>query len=132
MITFLVSGLIVAQATDLTPVAPIVRKSGERCRGVHMYNSTGGANLLWTIIPGPAENLAKVRGKFEALGGMHVPRKGAESTEMMISYRDDMNPKALGSLLNEVDAGKFGPLKTEDFAMALSTLPADKCIRHKY
>jgi hypothetical protein len=132
MITFIVGGLILVQTTDLKPVAPIVRENSDWCRGVHMYNSTGGANLLWTTFRGPTEDLAKVRSEFEAIGGRYVSRKNAGPTEMMITYRDDMNPKAVGAILNRVDAGSFGQVIAEDFAMSLDTLPADKCIRHQY
>jgi len=128
MIGWLLVALIQAPPTQM-PLPP-ARKAREWCRGIHMPNGQGGVNLLWTTIRGPEATLTQIGAQMTALGARVSSGDGDPAgSEIRVAYQDDLDARAIGRLLNQIDAGKFGPVTTEDFAMALDTLPADKCIR---
>jgi hypothetical protein len=95
-----------------------------------MPGPSGGANLLWTTIRGSESDLQTVREPLKNIGAFieDVQEDGQEAIRAY--YRDDLDVQAIGRILNEIDRGKFGKIKTKDFLMGLDTLPADKCIRH--
>ncbi|HYE29253.1 MAG TPA: hypothetical protein VEA61_13615 [Allosphingosinicella sp.] len=128
MIGLFLAALVQAPAAPVS--IPPGRKPGEWCRGIHMPNGKGGVNLLWTTIRGPEDKLTEIGGRMKALGA-RVSTEGARigPGEIRVAYQDDLDVRAIGRLLNQIDAGEFGPVTTEDFAMALDTLPANKCIR---
>ncbi|HEU0099010.1 MAG TPA: hypothetical protein VFQ67_09570 [Allosphingosinicella sp.] len=118
---------VVQGASGAAAVPPGPAATG-RCRGVHMPSSTGGANLLWTTIRGPEEKLGEIGKRMAAIGARISARS---PTEIVARYTDDLDATAIGRLLNRIDAGEFGAVTAEDFAMSLDTLPADKCIRFR-
>lgn len=128
MIGFFLLGLV--HALPAHAALPSQRKPGEWCRGIHMPNGQGGVNLLWTTIRGPEAKLKEIGARMTALGAM-VSTEGAQLVpgEIRVAYQDDLDARAIGRLLNQIDAGNFGPVTTEDLASALDTLPPDKCIR---
>ena len=97
------------------------------CRGIHMPNGREGVNLLWTTIRGPEEALRTIGDRMKALGADVSETNG--QPEIRAHYRDDLDVRAIGRLLNQIDQGEFGPVTTEDYAMSLDTLPVDRCIR---
>jgi hypothetical protein len=93
-----------------------------------MPNGAEGVNLLWTTIRGPEEKLSEIGGLMRALGA----RVWNESPgEIRAAYSDGLDVRAIAALLNRIDAGEFGATTTDDFAMSLDTLPADRCIRFR-
>lgn len=128
MIGLFLLGLV--QAAPVQAPLPPARKPGEWCRGIHMPNGQGGVNLLWTTIRGPEDRLKEIGQQMAALGARVSTAAGEDSRPAIrVEYQDDLDVRAIGRLLNAIDAGKFGPVATEDHAMPLDTLPADKCIR---
>lgn len=118
--------LALAQVPSAQPPAPPQRSAW--CRGVHMPNGSVGVNLLWTTIRGPDARLSEIGERMRALGaGIHIEGPG----EIRATYKDDLDARAIGALLNAIDAGEFGPLTTQDFAMSLDTLPEDRCLRFR-
>lgn len=101
------------------------------CRGIHMPNGTPeGVNLLWTTIRGPKDRLQPIRRRMERIGArIHVEGWDEDGAQIRAAYQDNLDAKAIARLLNEIDAGKHGPVTTEDYAMSADTLPAGKCIR---
>lgn len=122
--------LALIQASPPAAGGPPDRKPGGWCRGVHMPNGQEGVNLLWTTISGPDDRLKAIAGRMKALGARVATEGGTlEPGQIRVHYQDDLDARAIGRLLNELDSGKFGPVTTKDFAMGLETLPADKCLR---
>ncbi len=98
-----------------------------------MPSPTGGANLLWTDIRGAQAALDTIRRRMEALGAtVSSEIRDDGQPAIRAAYQDDLDVRGIGSLLNAIDAGKFGAVTTNDLMMPLDTLPADKCIRHSY
>ena len=130
MIGLLLAGALGVQSATTQASGPPSRKAGHWCRGIHMPSATGGANLIATTIRGPTDNLKVISDQMKIIGAFVSFKEGqGAASELKASYRDDLDIKEIGRLLNRIDTGEFGPLKTEDFMMPLETLPADKCIR---
>ena len=127
MIDSVIAALLLA-AQPGVPVTPPARGPTDWCRGIHMPNGEGGVNLLWTTFRGNPENLRVIRGRLDELGAWFSDDDSGGS-EMRAYYRDDLDVRSIASLLNAVDRGEFGTVTTEDYAMPLNTLPADRCIR---
>ncbi|WP_395611999.1 hypothetical protein [Allosphingosinicella sp.] len=92
-----------------------------------MPTPTGGVNLLWTTLSGAPSDLQVIARRMRDLGVRIEDRGG----EIQAFYKDDLDARAIGRLLNDVDRGQFGAVTTRDFAMGLDTLPADRCIRFR-
>ena len=107
-----------------------VRTEADRCRGIHMPDGGEGVNLIWTTFRGPEVNLRDIGSRMQALGArIEVGGESGSPAELLVSYWDDLDVRAIAGVLNDTDAGRFGPVTTDDFAMDIATLPADKCIR---
>jgi hypothetical protein len=126
MIAFIL--LAAVQPPADAPATPAARTS-RLCRGVHMPDGQGGgANLLATTIRGPEEKLRLIAARMEAIGArVTILSEG----EIRVGYTDNLDARAIAGLLNAIDRGEFGPVTTDDFAMGLETLPADRCIRFR-
>jgi hypothetical protein len=129
MIEWIAGAALFLQAQTSQMTDSLARKPDAWCRGIHMPGPNGGANLLWTTVSGPEDRLRAIGEQMKKLGAMILA--GDAPTDMRIAYRDDLDVKAIGFLLNDIDAGKFGQVTTKDLMMPLESLPADKCIRFK-